>query len=102
MRPNDWCEYTTANAATATATRAAETNGGRHIVNYVVVSFETSTDKGLLTVKKGTTTQFVHMVHGADVVPIEMRGNPNEAVSAELASGGAGEDGYVSIHGFTE
>lgn len=102
MRPNDWVEYATANAATATAARAAPTNGTRHIINYVVASYETSTTSGILTIKKGTTAVLLHMVHGGDVLPLEMMGNTNEAVSAELASGGAGIDGYVSIHGLTE
>lgn len=100
-RPLDWTENASATNATATATHAAVADQ-RHVLTYVAASFDDSTAGALLTIKKGSDTEIEHYIHGADVIPLELRGENNEAVSAELAAGGSGVTGYVGIIGYTE
>jgi hypothetical protein len=104
MLSTEWAVNATANAATATATKSAAATK-RHVISCVIVSYETAAAEGLLTITVtiGTTsTEIKHIVHGADVIPLEIRGDVNTAVSAALATGGSGVDGYVTIVGHTE
>lgn len=103
MRPSEWVESANATADTATATKAAKTTG-RHMVSTVAASFDDSTASALLTITVtiyGTSTTITHYVHGAEVVPLEIIGDVDTAVSAALATGGAGVVGRVNIIGNT-
>lgn len=96
---NEWTERASATNATATATRAADPNH-RHIIDFIYVSFSAAA-AALLTVKKGTDIVLEHYVHNADVLALGLRGDVNEAVSAELAAGGAAVVGKCNIIGRT-
>lgn len=103
MIPTEWVESANATNDTATATKAAKTNG-RHTISSVTASFDDSTASALLTITTtidGTSTTVTHYVHGADVVVLEMRGDLNTAVSAALATGGASVVGRVNMVGQT-
>jgi hypothetical protein len=111
---NSWTVVATADAALATATKAAEgvanaspVGAGQrhHVVTKVDASYESSTQSGLLQVKFGTTVVGSKWIHGAGALDFGVLGfqNPdsNEAVSAELAAGGAGIEGHITLSGYT-
>lgn len=100
MLPNSWVETDLQTNAAATATHAADALN-RHTLNYIIASYDTSSVSGLLTVTIGSTTFYYH-IHGADVIPVELFGAKNEAISASLAAGGSGIDGSVTILGVTD
>jgi hypothetical protein len=100
QRPDEWVATASATASTATASKSASTAGARHCITQVMASFSAASI-ALLTVKKGTDTVFTQYVHSADVIPLELMGDVNEAVSAELASGGGGVVGVVTLLGYT-
>lgn len=104
MKPTEWVETATATAATATATKSASTVGARHVVSSVAASFSDATKSATLTITVtigGTAESIVHYVHGADVVPLELRGDKDTAITAALATGGAGIVGKVIMTGHT-
>jgi hypothetical protein len=111
---NSWTVVATADGALATATKAAAgvanatpvAAGQRHHgIVKVDASYESSTQSGLLQVKFGTTVVGSKWIHGAGAIDFGVYGflNPdsNEAVSAELAAGGAGIEGHITMTGFT-
>lgn len=101
-RPADWTERDSQDNALATAERAAEEHG-RHVIMYAVASYEISSTSGLLQIKQGGVVVAEHYIHGADVVPLELYGEANQAASAELApSGTGGVLGKVTLVGYTE
>jgi hypothetical protein len=103
MKPTEWMVHDTASNDTATATKAAAADK-RHTLSSVHASFDTSTVSKNLTITvtlDGTSTASVHVVHGADVIPLEIRGDINSAVSAALEAGGSSVDGFVTILGHT-
>lgn len=101
-RPADWTENDSQDNALATATRAAETHS-RHVIMFAVVSYGTASTSGLLQVKQGSTVVAEHYIHGADVIPLELYGDVNQAVSAELAASGTGGVlGKVALVGYSE
>ena len=99
----DWTARSNAAAnAVATATKAAEART-RHVVTLIVASYSAAAI-GLLTIKKGADIIFERYVHNAAEIELEggIRGDNNEDVSAELAAGGAGITGKVTIGGRSE
>lgn len=103
MKPTEWMVHATASNDTATASKAAAT-GKRHTLSSVHASYDTSTVSKNLTITvtiAGTSTTSIHVIHGADVIPLELRGDVNTAVSAALEAGGSSVDGYVTILGHT-
>ena len=103
MMPTEWAVQATASNDVATATKAAAA-GKRHTLAHVIASYDDSTVSRLLTITvtlDGTSTSITHFVHGADIVPLEIRGDINTAISAALPAGGSGVDGYVTVVGNT-
>lgn len=100
-RESDWEEKASASNALATATRAAE-SGNRHSIATIVASFSAAAI-ALLQVKFGTTVVLEHYVHNSEVIalPSPLRAGSGQAVSAELAAGGAGITGTVAITGYS-
>lgn len=99
----DWTEKSNAGAnALATATKAAASQT-RHVITFITASFSAAAI-GLLQVKKGADVVLERYVHNAAEIELEagIRGDDNEAVSAELAAGGAGITGKVTIGGHSE
>lgn len=96
-----WEATAEATAATATATKAAAVKT-RHFVTDVFASFSAAAI-ALLTIKRGATVILRQYVHNAERLHFRtpLRGNVNEAVSAELASGGAGITGEVNLVGYS-
>ena len=97
----------TANATNllATATLAAPGAGNRNSVLKVDASYGDSTVTGLLQVKSGATVIAEKAIHGAGAIDFDgdfgrVADSQNEAMTAELAAGGAGVVGYVVIQGF--
>ena len=90
--------YATAVNAVATATVAAGGSGVRHYITGVVAGY-LATASGTLTLKRGTTTISVIPVYNQHGILLKnvIQGNDNEAVSAELAAGGAGIVGHVTL-----
>ena len=104
MLPTSWVEAATATAGIATATKAAKTTGS-HVLSCVIASYSDPTISGTLTITitvEGTAESLVHYVHGADVVPLELRGDTDTAVVAALASGGGAVVGKVIMVGSSE
>jgi len=91
-------------AALATATQAAQA-GTRHYVLQVDASYSTSSTSGLLQLKSGAALIAEKYIHGSGAFDFASEGldaeNVNEAVSAELASGGVGIIGTVTLMGFS-
>jgi len=89
----------------ATATLAAPGEGKRMRVVKVDASYSSSSTSGLLQIKSGATVIFEKYIHGAGAHDFSDYGLPainiNEAMSAELAAGGAGIVGTVTISGFS-
>ena len=104
MKPTEWRETDSDDNAASTATKAAAANK-RHTLSVVIASYSTAATSGLLTITvtlNGTSSTITHYVHGADVIPLEIRGDENTAVSATLAaSGTGGVVGRVNIVGHT-
>lgn len=105
MKPNEWIESANADNSAATATKAAAANK-RHTASVVIASYSSSSTSGLLTITYtigGTSTTITHYVHGADVIPLELRGDINTLISASLAaSGTGGVIGRVNLTGHSE
>lgn len=101
---NGWTETAQATAAVATATHAAAA-GRHHVLKRVEASYSASTTSGELTVSFGSTVVARKHIHGAGHIEFPILGyeNPdaNEAVSAELAAGGGGIVGDVTLHGYS-
>lgn len=104
MKPTEWRETDSDDNAASTATKAAVANK-RHTISTVSASYSTASTTGLLTITVtlgGTSSTITHYVHGADVIPLEIRGDINTAVSASLAaSGTGGVVGRVNMIGHT-
>ena len=96
-----WVEYATATDAAATATRAAQA-GRQHVVKAVTASFDQAA-VALLTLRDGATVVWQGYVHNQAAVefPSGVAATRGNAVSAELAAGGAGVTGAVALHGET-
>lgn len=105
MKPTEWIESANADNSAATATKAAATNK-RHTASVVIASYSVASTSGLLTITYtigGTSTTVTHYVHGADVIPLECRGDINTLISASLAaSGTGGQIGRVNLIGHTD
>lgn len=92
----------TANAtnALATATKAAVT-GKTHYITGVSASYSAAAI-GTLQIKDGSTVIWEGSIHNQRDVKFKgLRATTGNAVSAELAAGGAGVVGRVNIMGFT-
>lgn len=98
---SDWAKHAAATDGLATATRAAS-SGKNHYVTAIVASFSAAS-AAALTVKDGASSLFVVDVHDSEVIPLErpLEITKGNAVSAELAAGGAGIDGNVTLIGYT-
>lgn len=103
--PDGWVAKGNATNAVATATKAAVPNA-KHIVRGVTAGWVgTVTGTPLLTIKIGATAVFEWPCPQAGRNHAFFAGIPgavNQAVSAELAAGGAGIVGYVTLDGETE
>jgi len=90
--------------ALATAT-VALIAGRSHVFLKVEASYSASTTSALLQIKFGTTVKFEKYIHGAGAIDAGVLGmiNPvqGEAISAELAAGGAGVVGKVCLSYYT-
>lgn len=91
--------------ALASAVLSAPGVGRRNGVLMVDASFSDSTKSGLLQVKSGAVVIDEKYIHGAGALDYDHdvgrpANLPNEAVTAELAAGGVGVTGKVSIKGF--
>lgn len=104
MLPTEWRETANADNSAATATKTAAA-GKRHTLAVVSASYSSSSTTGLLTITvtlNATSSTITHYVHGADVIPLEIRGDVNTSVAASLAaSGTGGVVGRVNIIGHT-
>jgi hypothetical protein len=104
MKPTEWVASANADNSAATATKSAVADK-RHTAAVVVASYSTASTSGLLTITYtigATSTTVTHYVHGADVIPLELRGDINTLVSAGLAaSGTGGVVGRVNLIGHT-
>lgn len=96
-----WIEKGSATAATATATKAAA-SGKRHYLTHVSASCGAAAI-AVLQIKDGVTVLAEISVHNAEVLtfPTAVQITRGAAVSAELATCGAGVVGRVNISGFT-
>lgn len=96
--------HANATNAVATASKAAEADR-QHILRVVVASFsQAPTSAVTLTLREGSTTLATHYIAGVGPYVILLDGHraaTNTAVSAELAAGGAGVTGQVSLLGET-
>ena len=99
---NSWIAKDSETNALAVATQAAHPKG-RHIINYVHASYSDGTVAGLLQVKHAASVVDEWYVQGSAFHAIEYGPEtPNTAVSVELAAGGAGVVGKVTMYGVTE
>lgn len=98
---SNWIEDATATNAVATATRAAEA-GKTHYITAIIASYSAAA-VGDLTFKDGAAAEFTFTVHNAEVItfakPVPV--TAGNAVSADLAAGGASVDGNVVLIGYT-
>jgi hypothetical protein len=102
---NSWTEVGQSSAnAIVTVTKAAAARR-RHAIMTVDASYSSSTASGELTVSFGSTVIGRKHIHGGGALDFGDLGifNPdtNEAVSAELAAGGAGIVGDLTMSGYT-
>jgi hypothetical protein len=102
---NSWTEVGQSSAnAIVTVTKAAAARR-RHAIMTVDASYSSSTASGELTVSFGGTIIGRKHVHGAGALDLGDLGmfNPdtNEAVSAELAAGGSGVIGDLTMSGYS-
>lgn len=99
-----WIETGTATNATAIATRPALPTR-QHAIGGISGSFSTTPAAPvLMVIKFGTTVVYSVYITGAFIKSFPfgcLDPNSNEAVSAELSTGGAGVIGYVNLHGVT-
>jgi RNase P/RNase MRP subunit p29 len=98
----DWLVTDSDTNAVAAATKAAET-GKQHGVQVILAGYSDLTVVGTVTLKFGSTAQFVQPLVGAVqiILPGYLLGADNEAVSVELSAGGESKVGYVTIIGTT-
>lgn len=105
MIPTDWVEVAEADNGTATATKAAKTDG-RHTIANVSASFGSSSVSKLLTITctvGGAAKTIKHVIHGADVLPLDLICDKDTSFAAALAASGTGGTlGYVTIVGHTD
>ena len=101
MRPAEWVAYGTESNDVAAATKAAAA-GKRHTAMRIFASYDDPEVSGVLTLKDGNSTLATFDVHGSRELDVCYRGGLGNALSAELAAGGAGVDGSVTIVGYTE
>jgi hypothetical protein len=96
-----WSALASASNATATATHPAEAGRSHHITT-VLASFGGSAT-ARLTVRDGATVIAEHFVVNQTVIvlPAPRKATAGNAVSAELAAGGLGVTGSVTLLGFT-
>ena len=95
-----------ATASNSLATATASAAVGRHNVFLKCeASFSSSTASALLEIKFGSTVKYSKYIHGAGAADAGVLGheNPdaNEAISAELAAGGSGVTGAVTLTFYT-
>jgi hypothetical protein len=96
-----WIESDVQDNDVAIATRAAPAGGMSNYIVSISAGYENPGTSGLLQLKQGTDvigSWFVHDVF-AMVFPSPIRIDPAKAVSLELAAGG--DDGAVSLTGYT-
>ncbi len=90
--------------ATATVT-VSGVSGKRHYLTYISASYDFA-KIGRLEIKDGSTvilTAFVHNQQQFNFQAIPIVISESNALSATLeASGGAGNEGVVTIHGYTD
>jgi len=105
QRASDWTESATGDNATATATHAAPGDGTQaHYITGVSAGYiGAAPTPATLVIKSGTTTIYTVAVRtNVDIEFVSpLKGAGGALVSAALAAGGSGIDGYVNIKGYT-
>ncbi len=98
---NGWVVKDSQVNALATATKAAAT-GQTHYITAVFAGYSGAAT-GLLQIKDGATVVAEIYIVNAGVVslPYPIKATAGNAVSAELAAGGAAVTGKVNLAGFT-
>lgn len=101
----DWHVTTSADNATATATKAAIT-GQRHVITHITASFDNTAANKLVSIFDGTTLidKFAVTTTGVSIAfPHGLRlSSGNKAEATLAASGTGGTTGYLTLHGYTE
>ena len=99
-----WIETANADNATATASRTARA-GQSHYIKSIHVGYTNANAGKVATLKFGTTTKGTFNVHNSRDIFFGDQGlkvDTGSAVSVELAaSGTAGQNGHVTIVGYT-
>ena len=102
---NTWTENDEGSANSILTVIHAAAAARRHAVMKADASYSSSTASGLLRVLFGTTVMARKYIHGAGAIDLGSMGllNPdaNEAVSADLAAGGAGVTGTIVLSGYS-
>ena len=90
--------------ATAIASIPAPGVGKYNRIVKIDASYSVASVSGLLQIKSGAVVIFEKYIHGAGALDSPEVGkralNTNEAMSVELAAGGAGVTGTVTVSGF--
>lgn len=101
---HSWMEDATATNSTATATKAAPSEGLSHFITGVYGSFSATASGITLTLKDGSTQIGRWYVYdNAGIVfdsPIKI--SPATAANLELAAGGSGVVGVAVMTGYTQ